>query len=205
MDTQACIGSRLETSFRQESTTWPSHCAFRGVCSAQIASKESRWNEQRLLLARKQMLVLEMKYCHGKDSWGHPCCSSVLAENWAENKLGTQSKNQIPPQNWERSSWWLPETRQETSKKSKYSPSDCSSGFLLLQAPWSPAEYQEFYGKWPKVAQCPGCRGEALPWAMSMGNAECWIHNQELLEPRVPKSPLLKQPPWEGHVVKALH
>lgn len=33
------------------------------------------------LLARKQMLVLKMECCHGKDSWGCPCCSSVLAEN----------------------------------------------------------------------------------------------------------------------------
>lgn len=189
------LGSRLEPGFLQPAEHF-SHLTVPSEESAQHRQQARRADgiNRGFLPARKQMLVLEMKYCHGKDSWGHPCCSSELAGNWAGSKgLGTQSRNQIPPQNWERNSWWPPRHTAGNLKKIQIFTLK-TAGLVSSCRPQGPQQKdRSFMGSGPKLPKVLVPGGEVLPWAM--GNAECWIQSQELLEPRVPKSPLPKQPP----------
>lgn len=199
------LGSKLEPGFLQPAKLHFSHLT--------VPSDESVQHRQQargadginrgFLPARKQMLVLEMKYCHGKDSWGIPAAprcwlrSEQRAKDW-EHKARAKFLSRTGKETLD----GLPGTWQETSKKSKYSPS-------RLQVWVSPAG--------PMVPS----RKSGVLWEVAQSCPMSWILGEKIsLEPRAwetlsvgskaksswSPNPLFQSSHhWEGHVVKPLH
>lgn len=188
MDAQYALGSRLEINlgpFSQQSITlvlslWLKVSLF-------DTDKKQDGINRGFLLARKQMLVLEMKYCHGKDSWGHPCW---LRTEQREKDWGTQKEPNSSPklgkkllmasQAHGRKPQWIPNILPQTA--------GLGSSSCRLHGPQQ--KVRNFMGNGPKLPNVLVPGGEILPWATSTENAECWIQSQQLLLlPRSPNPP----------------